>query len=68
MKEIKTKANLKCPVCGFSQKAEMPDDASQFFYKCTECKSLPRPKEGDCCVFCSYADTPCPPKQEKVKS
>lgn len=31
MKEIKTKANLKCPVCGFSQEAEMPEDACQFF-------------------------------------
>ncbi len=21
------------------------------------------PKKGDCCVFCSYADTKCPPRQ-----
>jgi hypothetical protein len=22
-----------------------------------------RPAEGDCCVFCTYADVPCPPIQ-----
>jgi len=23
-----------------------------------------RPKPGDCCVFCSFGDVPCPPKQQ----
>jgi hypothetical protein len=23
-----------------------------------------RPKQGDCCVFCSYGTVPCPPVQE----
>ncbi|MFZ0027756.1 MAG: GDCCVxC domain-containing (seleno)protein, partial [Pseudolabrys sp.] len=23
------------------------------------------PKDGDCCVFCSYGSVPCPPIQEK---
>ncbi|MHA2389931.1 MAG: GDCCVxC domain-containing (seleno)protein, partial [Candidatus Hodarchaeales archaeon] len=22
------------------------------------------PKQGDCCVFCSYGDVKCPPMQE----
>ena len=42
----------------------MPTDACQFFYECTSCGTLLRPKEGDCCVYCSYADAPCPPIQE----
>ena len=44
----------------------MPTDACQFFYDCVDCKSVLRPREGDCCVFCSYADTLCPSKQEEV--
>ncbi|MEJ2256949.1 MAG: GDCCVxC domain-containing (seleno)protein, partial [Woeseiaceae bacterium] len=24
-----------------------------------------KPKEGDCCVFCSYGDTECPPVQNE---
>lgn len=58
-----TKATITCPVCGFRQEAEMPLNACQHFYICAGCKSVLRPKEGDCCVFCSYADVKCPPKQ-----
>ncbi len=41
-----------------------PTDACQFFYECTGCGTVLRPKEADCCVFCSYGDVPCPPIQE----
>jgi hypothetical protein len=41
----------------------MPTDACQFFYDCKGCGVLLRPKEGDCCVFCSYGTVPCPPIQ-----
>lgn len=61
--EITTKARLTCPECGFVQDVEMPTDACQFFYQCVHCQSILRPKAGDCCVFCSYADVPCPPQQ-----
>jgi hypothetical protein len=40
----------------------MPDDACVFFFECPECKTLLRPLEGDCCVFCSYGDHKCPPR------
>ena len=71
--EIMTSAKLKCPNCEFVQEAEMPTDACQFFYNCVNCKTTFRPKMGDCCVFCSYADVLCPPKQmeeaeEELKS
>lgn len=42
----------------------MPTDTCQFFYECTGCGTLLRPEAGDCCVFCSYGDVPCPPIQE----
>ena len=41
----------------------MPLDACQFFYECTVCHTVLRPKSGDCCVFCSFATVPCPPVQ-----
>jgi len=65
--EIKTRAKLKCPECGYSEEVEMPTEYCQFYYECAHCRSLLRPKAGDCCVFCSYADVPCPSKQEEKK-
>ncbi len=38
----------------------MPVDACQFFYDCEGCGRRLKPKRGDCCVFCSYADVRCP--------
>ena len=61
--EIKTKTRLTCPEGGDVQEVEMPTNACQHFYKCPNCGKTLTPKEGDCCVFCSYADTPYPPKQ-----
>jgi ArsR family transcriptional regulator len=34
-----------------------------FFYECKGCGALLKPEAGDCCVFCSYGDAPCPPFQ-----
>jgi hypothetical protein len=43
----------------------MPTDACQYVYDCPACGAVLKPKPGDCCVFCSYADTPCPPVQSR---
>ncbi|WP_255575113.1 GDCCVxC domain-containing (seleno)protein [Caldovatus aquaticus] len=56
-------ATITCPVCGTARTETMPTDACRFFYDCTGCGALLRPKPGDCCVFCSYGDVPCPPVQ-----
>ena len=58
-----TVATITCPECGVSTPGEMPTDACQFFWTCPACAKLIRPLPGDCCVFCSYADQRCPPKQ-----
>ncbi len=63
--EIKTKSTLTCPECGFAELLEMPTDACQFFHKCESCGRVLKPMAGDCCVFCSYGDIPCPPIQEE---
>lgn len=54
---------ITCPQCGRSQKETMPTDACQFFYDCKGCGAVLRPKQGDCCVFCSYGSIKCPPKR-----
>ena len=46
----------------------MATDAWQFYYECMNCQAVLRPLDGDCCVFCSYADTLCPPKQMEAMS
>jgi len=60
---IQTKSVITCPYCGFSKEEEMPTDACQWFYECTSCHTILKPKTGDCCVYCSYATVPCPPIQ-----
>jgi hypothetical protein len=56
-------STLTCPACGHAAAETMPTDACQFFYDCTECGTRLKPKEGDCCVYCSYGTVPCPPIQ-----
>jgi hypothetical protein len=54
---------ITCPSCGTAKTETMPTDACQFFYECTSCGVRLKPKAGDCCVFCSFGDVPCPPIQ-----
>ncbi|WP_081875314.1 MULTISPECIES: GDCCVxC domain-containing (seleno)protein [Tepidicaulis] len=58
-----TESLITCPACGHKAVEQMPTDACQYFYECKSCGRLLRPLPGDCCVFCSYGDRPCPPKQ-----
>ncbi|MDX2028550.1 MAG: GDCCVxC domain-containing (seleno)protein [Alphaproteobacteria bacterium] len=57
------KSKITCPQCGAQKEEIMPDNACVHFYECTQCHALLKPKKGDCCVFCSYGDVPCPPRQ-----
>ena len=61
---ITLKSTITCHECGFQKEEEMPTDACQFFYVCTNCEKILKPKRGDCCVFCSYGSEKCPPIQE----
>lgn len=56
-------STITCPHCGHARTETMPVEACQFFYDCRGCGRVLRPRAGDCCVFCSYADVPCPPVQ-----
>ncbi|MHA6205991.1 GDCCVxC domain-containing (seleno)protein [Dyella soli] len=59
-------STLTCPDCGHRATESMPVNACVFFYDCTECGALLRPRPGDCCVFCSYGTVPCPPVQQQA--
>jgi hypothetical protein len=62
-KQIILQSLITCPVCGGSKEETMPTDACQYFYVCTHCGTRLKPREGDCCVYCSYGTIPCPPIQ-----
>ncbi|PCJ39466.1 MAG: hypothetical protein COA99_10250 [Moraxellaceae bacterium] len=65
MNKIILDSELTCPECGHKELLEMPTNACQWFYECTGCRVLLKPKQGDCCVFCSYGSVPCPPIQSQ---
>lgn len=61
---VELQSVITCPVCDAVKEETMPTDACQWFYECTSCKTLLKPKAGDCCVFCSYGTVNCPPIQK----
>lgn len=60
---MKIESALTCPHCSHRSEEIMPTDACQFFYDCKKCGIRLKPRDGDCCVFCSYGSVPCPPIQ-----
>jgi hypothetical protein len=54
-------STITCPECGHSKLETMPTDACQWFYECEACHTMLKPKPGDCCVYSSCGDVPCPP-------
>jgi hypothetical protein len=61
--EVIQKSILTCPHCGYKKEELMPLNACQYFYECYSCKAILKPKEGDCCVYCSFGSVPCPTMQ-----
>ncbi len=62
---IELHSTLTCCFCQKTTSLTMPEDACQVFFECPHCHQILRPKPGDCCVFCSYGDVPCPPVQQE---
>jgi len=65
---MKLESTLVCPECGAAKTETMPTDYCQVVYDCQRCKAALRPKVGDCCVFCSYGNVPCPPMQDEARA
>ena len=61
--ELGVEGRITCPHCGHVSLETMPTNACLYFFECIGCGTLLRPKAGDCCVFCSYGDVLCPPRQ-----
>lgn len=62
-KDVQLSSIISCPNCGHQTKETMPTNACQYFYECKNCETILKPKEGDCCVYCSYGTVVCPPIQ-----
>ena len=62
-KSVVPDSKITCPQCGHSEVETMPTNACQWYYDCKGCGELLKPKNGDCCVYCSYGTVPCPPIQ-----
>lgn len=58
-----TKSEITCPKCGAKETLTMPTDQCQIKYTCQSCKAESFPKDGDCCVFCTYGNHKCPSMQ-----
>lgn len=65
MKNIILKSEITCPNCEYKKLEMMPTDSCQYFYECENCKKILKPKNGDCCVYCSYGTVKCPPIQSE---
>lgn len=61
---LKLSSVITCPECKFSKYEHMPENACMHFYVCSNCGAMLKPKEGHCCVFCSYGSVKCPPVQK----
>ncbi len=56
-------STLTCPECGQQKNETMPTDACVYFYECERCHAILKPRQGDCCVYCSHGTIKCPPVQ-----
>jgi len=44
-------STITCPACGHRKNETMPTNACEWFYECEHCKTVLRPKPGDCWSF-----------------
>ena len=58
------RSTLTCPHCGHRATETMSATSCAIVYDCSSCGERIVPEPGSCCVFCSYGDVVCPPRQE----
>ena len=56
-------SEITCPKCRYKKIERMPTDVCVITYTCKNCKVQLHPKDGDCCVFCTYGNHKCPSKE-----
>lgn len=57
-------SEITCPNCNHKKMETLPTEVCLLKYTCGKCKTDLFPKEGDCCVFCSYGTHKCPSMQD----
>lgn len=67
IKKVILNSVITCPECGYTKEEVMPTESCLILYECENCKTIMKPKPGDCCVFCSYGTVQCPPIQMNKK-
>ncbi|WP_370652568.1 GDCCVxC domain-containing (seleno)protein [Polynucleobacter sp.] len=50
---------ITCPNCQGHEILEIPQGYPQHLYRCPSCSIILKPKSGDCCIFCSFANVDC---------
>lgn len=63
--EISKTSEITCPYCGFKSVEMLPTEYCLIAYECKKCRKTLNPRDGDCCVFCSYGTYECPSIQEE---
>ncbi|MBA4240617.1 MAG: hypothetical protein C0448_07820 [Sphingobacteriaceae bacterium] len=61
--QIVMQSEITCPKCGHKKMETMPTDVCVIKYNCEKCNTEMLPKDGDCCVFCTYGTHKCPSMQ-----
>ncbi len=56
-------SEITCPNCNYKTVEILPTDVCVIKYTCVKCKTELTPKNGDCCVYCTYGTHKCPSKQ-----
>ena len=64
MTDIQLQSTITCPQCHQKTIEQMPTDYCLYIWECSNCNNKLKPKEGDCCVYCSYGSVKCPPIQK----
>jgi len=64
MTDIQLQSTITCPRCHQKTIEQMPTDYCLYIWVCPNCKNKLKPKEGDCCVYCSYVSVRRPPIQK----
>ena len=62
--KLSESSEITCPKCDFTKEEVLPTDVCVIKYTCSNCNYEMTPKDGDCCVYCTYGTHKCPSKQE----
>lgn len=57
---------ISCVLCGRTHNVQMPKYATQNVFNCPDCGYETKASSAECCVYCEYGKTPCPPQQRRT--